>query len=434
MRRLPPRVHSAALTNINTSSRPSWLLPAHVLGVALLQSTWMAVQFVVPVLARKRFDANDWQTLLITATPTIFFSLSIFWNDLFSRRGFGSYLFIYWLVGCAPLAWMGFAGDYWTLLIPHLITCIGGAGYHPAAGDLFRSLYPEKSHGRTYGILWGASMIFGAVGGYIVGDSLSRSEDAFRFFFVGSAALQLAGVGIFSWLSRVSGHSASRRLSTHERTRLRTLIDPIVHMKDVLRADPVFARYEAAYMTYGVGWMIAYALLPIVVTTKLHLDYDKIANSTNVPYLIAIVFMIWPAGWLMDKLGAVRSTGLSFLLLTIYPLGLIWASNADQLLLVSIVYGVAHAGASVGWMLGPVSLAPSPAKVPQYVAIHATLVGIRGKVFQGLGVLLYSLTDSFVLPLLIAAAAYLWSAWQMWRLNELMLVRKQADTLNPQQA
>lgn len=434
MRRLPPRVHSAALTNINTSSRPSWLLPAHVLGVALLQSTWMAVQFVVPVLARKRFDANDWQTLLITATPTIFFSLSIFWNDLFSRRGFGSYLFIYWLVGCAPLAWMGFAGDYWTLLIPHLITCIGGAGYHPAAGDLFRSLYPEKSHGRTYGILWGASMIFGAVGGYIVGDSLSRSEDAFRFFFVGSAALQLAGVGIFSWLSRVSGHSASRRLSTHERTRLRTLIDPIVHMKDVLRADPVFARYEAAYMTYGVGWMIAYALLPIVVTSKLHLDYDKIANSTNVPYLIAIVFMIWPAGWLMDKLGAVRSTGLSFLLLTIYPLGLIWASDADQLLLVSIVYGVAHAGASVGWMLGPVSLAPSPAKVPQYVAIHATLVGIRGKVFQGLGVLLYSLTDSFVLPLLIAAAAYLWSAWQMWRLNELMLVRKQADTLNPQQA
>jgi MFS family permease len=130
-----------------------------------------------------------------------------------------------------------------------------------------------------------------------------------------------------------------------------------------------------------------------------------------------MVVMIYPAGLLMDRLGPIKSTGVSFLLLTLYPLGLIASKTEHQLMITSVVYGFAHAGASVGWMLGPVSLAPTPEKVPQYVAIHATFVGIRGKLFQGLGVLLYSVTHSFALPLAIAAAAYTWSAVQMWQLD-----------------
>jgi hypothetical protein len=51
------------------------------------------------------------------------------------------------------------------------------------------------------------------------------------------------------------------------------------------------------------------------------------------------------------------------------------------------------------------------------VGIHATLVGVRGAIFQAAGVGLYALTDSFTWPLLIAAAAYVWSAWQMWTLD-----------------
>ena len=81
---------------------PRWVIPLHILAVALVQSTWMGVVFVTPVLARKHFGANDWQTLLITASPTIFFSLSIFWNDLFTRRSMGRYLWTYWLWAGLP--------------------------------------------------------------------------------------------------------------------------------------------------------------------------------------------------------------------------------------------------------------------------------------------------------------------------------------------
>ena len=199
------------------------------------------------------------------------------------------------------------------------------------------------------------------------------------------------------------------------------VVEPIGHMKEILKGDPIFARYEGAFMTYGVGWMICYALLPILATDKLKLSYEQVAETTHVPYWLAVTAMILPAGMLMDKIGAVRTTGLSFLLLTLYPLGLIVADGPTTLLIASVWYGLAHSGTSMGWMLGPVSLAPSPEKVPQYVAIHATLVGIRGKVFQFVGVGLYTLTDSFSVPLAIASAALLWSAVQMWQLRRRMV-------------
>ncbi len=399
-----------------------WVIPTHILAVALMQSTWMAVAFITPVLARKRFGANDWETLLITATPTIFFSLSIFWNDLFKRRTLGRYLWTYWLWAGLPLAAIAFATSYWMLLVPHLLSCVGGAGFHPAAGELLQSLYPQAKRGRIYSIIWGASMVFGAGGGFLVGRSLDHNPEAFRVIYPAVGVLQLAGAAIFVVLAHHTGHSRRRSVDHAEdgRSAWRRVTEPIGHMKEVLTADPVFARYEGSYMTYGVGWMICYALLPILVTTKLHLDYEQIAESTHVAYWLALTAMILPAGLLMDRIGAVRSTGLSFLLLALYPVGLILARNANDLMLVSIVYGMAHSGASMGWMLGPVALAPTKEKVPQYVAIHATLVGIRGKLFQLLGIGLYKLTDSFTWPLVIAGAALLWSAVQMWQLHRKM--------------
>jgi len=130
-----------------------------------------------------------------------------------------------------------------------------------------------------------------------------------------------------------------------------------------------------------------------------------------------------PAGWLMDKLGPSKMACLSFGIYFAYPILLMLATNPTQLSFASAIYGIAAAGVSVCWMLGPVNLAPSPDKVPQYVAIHATLVGLRGAVFQFFGVWLYTATGSFYAPLTLAAAGFGWAAWQMWRLGPMMGMR-----------
>lgn len=411
----------------------AWVLPLHTTAVIFIQATQWAVMFVLSVLAKKQFNASNAEVLIIQAAPTVLFVLSIFWNDIFERTRFGRYLVLYWLVAALPLVFTAFATNVWMLIVPHLISSLGGAGYHPAAGELLKRLYGEKSRGRVYAILWGSAMAVGAGASYGVGEWLNHDPDAFRIYMPLSAGIQLTGVMLMVWLARITGVSGQRKLRepAPPGERFKRLLDPVVHMGAVLKQDPVFARYEAAYMTYGVGWMVAYALLPLLATDKLGLRYDQFAESTTVPYQLAVVLMLLPAGWLMDRLGAVRSTGLSFLMLGLYPLGLIAAGTPKELMLVSVWYGIAHAGASVGWMVGPVSLAPTPDKVPKYVAIHATLVGLRGTIFQGLGVLLYELTGSFTWPLLLAAGAYVWSAVQMWQLHGRMEAAKRAEQPDP---
>jgi len=218
----------------------------------------------------------------------------------------------------------------------------------------------------------------------------------------------LQGVGLIGYwlLWRLTGQ---RRELEKSGSMLR-LLEPVVHMRRVLKDDPTFARYEASYMAYGIGWMICWALLPLM-GVRMGLNYDQYAHSTQVAYQVMLVLAIYPAGLLMDRMGAVRSTALSFAMLTFYPLGLMFVGTEMHLIVVSALYGLAHAGANMGWMLGPVSLAPTREKVAQYVAIHSTLVGVRGAVFQFLGVWVYVLTGSFIIPLAMAALGFGVSAW-----------------------
>ncbi len=118
-----------------------------------------------------------------------------------------------------------------------------------------------------------------------------------------------------------------------------------------------------------------------------------------------------------------RTSAASFAGLVLYPLGLLLARNPIEIGLISVWYGVMMSGVNLAWMLGPVHFAPSPALVPHYVAIHTSLVGLRGILFQGLAMLLYTLTHSFVWPLLLASAAFCWASIQMRRLHALLQTR-----------
>lgn len=398
---------------------------SHVLAAALVQASWMGVQFFIPLLAKKKFGATDWESLAITASPLVLASLAIFWGDLFARVRVSRYLLAYWMLAALPLVVCGWAPKYPWLLAAWIVSAVGTAGFPPLAGELYRAMYAPAIRGRAYAVVWGSSMTLGALAGYALARLMTLDEASVHYSLPLAAGLQGAGCVLFWLLSKRTGHTHDRSASLVRRDdsglslgqRIRRLLEPIGHMGGILRADPVFARYEAGYMTYGIGWMIGWALMPIFVVDKLHLNYDQSAQATHMPYLFALVAASVPAGMLLDKIGAFRATALSFGLLALYPLSWALVTSENQLLFVSVLYGLVHAGANVGWMLGPVSLAPSPEKVPQYVAIHATLVGVRGMLFQFLGVLLYNMTKSFTIPLLVAAAAYLWAGWQMWRLH-----------------
>lgn len=406
----------------------------HLAASVLLQSTLTAVSFILPVVAKKQFGAGDFQTTLITAAPNIMAIFSIFWSAVFARLAVGRYIALYWVVGLLPLALVSFATAYWHVAVLAVISAVGNAGWTPVAGDLLKRLYPDVSRGAIYGVLIAAVQGFGALAAWGVGAWLHESADAFRLYMPLAAAAQGVGCIILYRLersTRLEGHETveGTMMSGARSISLRGLLAPVLHMRQILREDRVFARYEAAFMTYGVGWMTCAALVPLIVTEKLGLPYDRTMESTHMAFLLASLVCTIPAGRLIDRLGAPRTCMWAFGLYAIYPLGLLVSGGPLTLGASSLLYGMSAAAVNMGWMLGPVALAPTPAKVPQYIAIHTTLVGLRGAVFMFAGVGMYKVTGSFTLPLVVAALAFCWASWQMRSLSGLLRERAAAKVL-----
>lgn len=401
------------------------VLAWHIAGMVLIQSTQYTLYATTPIIALRQFGARDLESIIFTASPVVLISLSIFWNAIFQRSPLGRYWVLYWLVACGPTALAAFSSSLWAFAACAVASALGASAHLSATGELLKRLYPDATRGRVYGILQTVVMLAAAAMTYGVGRWLDGDAQAFRAFLPLLAGMQ--GLGAFTlWmLAHWSGAEAARlRAPRTGEGLVHAAVEPLRHMKEVLTHDARFARYEAAFMTYGIGWMVCNALVPLLVTKKLNLDYHDIAASGYMAYQFALGLCMIPAGLLLDRLGAARATAWSFLALAGYPLGLALAASSDQLKAVTVYYGVTHAGVNAGWMLGPVSFAPSPSKAPQYIAIHATLVGVRGALFQFLGVYLYKLTGRFEIPLILAAAALVLAAWQMIDLHR--RVRKTA--------
>jgi MFS family permease len=384
----------------------------------LIQSVWFGISSIVAVLARKRFNAGDWQTLMITAAPPTLLTLSIFWNALFHRVSIRRYLVINWACTMLPLAAAVFAQSFWHLLVCFVCAAIGAAGWSPVAGDLLKRFYGDRVRGRAFALVNSAMYIGMMLASYTFGHVLDRNENAFRWYFPIATGAYAVGVIILQRLLRATGAEEERSSSIAAGPlSLRRAVQPLIRLREILRSDRTFYRYEAAFMTYGVGWMICNALLPVLATDRLRLSYTAFAGATQVIYPLCMLVMTYPMGWVMDRIGPACLSGLSFAWLSLYPLGLMFSHDVTTVGVATAFYGTAMAGVHIGWMLGPVTLAPSPDRVAQYVAIHTSLVGLRGILAQGVGMLIYRMTDSFTWPFAVAMLAFLWASLQMWRLR-----------------
>jgi len=395
------------------------VLTVHVVYTLLNTVLYANIAWLTPLLVRLKFgsadaDWKDWQTNFVTAAMPTLLIASVFWNELQRRMRLPAFLVVYWLVAALPLGIIGFVQNYPQLLTCHIIAMTGAAASAPLNGRLLKHLYPDAVRGRAYALLNVVTHAVAIVTAFGIGGWQDHNPEAFRLYFPLAAGVQIVGLALIAMLARRTGLPDE---PAREPFSLGTMLDPVLHMGRVLRADRTFLRYERAFMTYGAAFMLCDALLPVLATHKLGLEYKAYAESTQVTLKISMLLLTLPMGLILDRLGAIRASGIAFAVLAVYPILLARAGGATDVVVASALYGVGMAGVQMGWMLGPVSLAPSPDRVPQYVAIHTTLVGFRGLIFQGLGMLLYKLSGDFYWPFALAAGAFLWAAIQMYRLQ-----------------
>lgn len=396
----------------------------HLVGTFCL-GTAIATPYILPFLARERFGANNWQTTVLTAAVPVTQFASIFWNRLYARVGTRTYLATIATCACIPIALLAAAQNIWHVMILFVVAACGGtagvAAMAPLNGDLLQTCYATVRRGRIFGVICAAQFLATMLAGLGMGLWLDHDRDAFRLFFpilAGCMALGLLSYARISskpfWIAR---HRAPQLISS-------SWFSPLRAMREIPKKDRRFAGYEAAFMSYGIGWMICTALIPAIATDKLHLNYTEYSQATVVIYQLTTIVLLMPMGRVADKLGSIKLAAVSFLWLTLYPIALIFVpaeptfglSSATWLSAFAMIYAIGMVGVQLTWTLGPVSLAGSSAKAPEYLAIHSTLVGVRGIVAQGLGMMLYALTGSFAWPLALASAGFAWGSWRMRKL------------------
>jgi len=124
------------------------VLAGHVVFAVLYSALFANIAWLMPLLVRLRFGADDtywknWQTTLVTASVPVLLICSIFWGELLRHVSLRRYLLIFWSLGAVPLACVALVQNYWQLLACHLVTSFGTAGWAPVNGYLLKNFYPR---------------------------------------------------------------------------------------------------------------------------------------------------------------------------------------------------------------------------------------------------------------------------------------------------
>jgi MFS family permease len=197
----------------------------------------------------------------------------------------------------------------------------------------------------------------------------------------------------------------------------RSLKDALRTTVRTLRDDKPFRDFEIGFMLYGLGLLATTPLIVTFAERRLHLSAVEWGQADRLALPVTQFLLIFPVGWLADRIGIVRVAGLSFGLLALFFVAMTQVDGAHALILVYVIYGVCMAGVNLGWSVGPLHFAPH-GQAHHYAAVHVACVGLRSVVGPLLGLTVQSMF-SFEAALLSSAA--LEAAAAVWML---LLARK----------
>lgn len=397
----------------NAESRHVFKL--HATAVALF-GLYAGALTPMPVILRRHLGADEWQTTVVTMAIPAFAILTLVWNQVYVRVKPRTFLIGLWLTNYAPVAGISFCDEAWTTLLFYVASTLTFGAAFLFNADILRHCYPGEIRNRLYSVIHALGLCFTILAAYVVGVALDYHPDAYQVYL--PIAALLAGVGVML-LIQVSRQPTfrDRDVETPKQSFGTSVVRIFHDMLDVFRSDARFRRCEIAFFVYGMGYMSAYAIVPLLVWDKLMLDYTAIARSTQVAYNTVLLFTLVVGGWLMDRFGPMRVTRWSLTMVILYPIGLMLAQGELSLTAVVIYNALAMTGVQLGGMMLPVTLARRSHQAATYVGIHTGLVGPRAIIAPIIAVRLYTWTGDFMAPLAMSALCYAGGALLMYRLE-----------------
>jgi len=343
----------ASFAAMRSLGAPSWIAPAMVV---LSQASWMlspmwehGVSRVAPNRAFRIFGTLSLLALLGTALVHV--------EPTVGRDGYG-------------------VGDLGLFLACYALCYVSFGGQIAQRGALIRANYKAENRGRVFGVLSVVSRAAQIASAKCAGLLLNSDPRWLRAVFPAAGVFYFCENTVLSLIRwRRGGRTREAGPGFREAWK---------RSARLLRDDREFRLYEIAWSLYGIGFLASTPMIVVFGESDLQVSYDDWTWAQGVAMPLAGILGTAPAGWLVDRLGPVRTTALSYFVLTVFFALIPFASTPAHLIAAFALWGLAMAGVGIVWNLGPLSFAKE-GEGRRYAAAHVALVGLRSVIGPVLG-------------------------------------------------
>jgi MFS family permease len=343
------------------------------------------------VIARKSLGASALAVTLLTMTMPVSSLTSVWWGRLLVGRDQRKFLLLYGIIAYIAISSGLFLNSVAHILAMYIVFFLFNALMTTAENRILQQYIPSSGIGRLFGFASGIRTGIAAVVSVFAGFYMEKVEYGFRHLYV-----LIAFIGILGLLQMTSFKMKRIKGSESIPINRRLLWEPVRKIIKLLKMRPDFLRFEAAFMVYGVAFMMTLPVIPLFLVDDLKFDYGTIGIVRIMIPQLVMILAIPIIGRFFDRSTPHRVAVVFFFLLAFFPALLILSMQFEgtpQTVIVCIafgLFGIAMSGVTLLWSLSSLRFARDE-DVGVYHSVHVTATGIRGSFAPLLGYFIMTL-------------------------------------------
>src|SRR5438094_6029202 len=327
----------------------------------------------IGLILRRELGATPLQLSVMSAAGGACLLLSLAWARALCGHAPLPYLVWPSFVARGLFLLMPLASSAWLFVSLIVATNVFGAAAAPAQAAVVERLYPRAARGRALGLVRMAGAALGVGLALAAGQLFERVD--YRVIFPAAAVLGMAA----SLRQRYLPVPAASE--DGEGT-----VGGLREAWAAVRDDDVFRRLLVASFLFGTGCWIQTPAHPLLLVDVLQVSASQVGVLAAVG---AVATLVGSAYWgrLVDRKSSLEALRVMYLVGAMTPLIYYLAWSPWVLVASSVTDALLGIGLELVWMMVVIDIA-GPARAAQYVAIGATLAGVRGILGPLLGGLL----------------------------------------------
>jgi predicted MFS family arabinose efflux permease len=366
----------------------------------------------IGLILRRELGATPLQLSVMASAGGACLLLSLLWAKAF--HGLPPLPYLVWpgFVARGVFLLVPFVSSAWSFVGLVIARDFFGAAAAPAQAAVVERVYPRAQRGRALGLIRMVGAVLGIGLALAAGQLFDRI--GYRWIFVVAALLGMAA------------SLRLRRLAVPEPE-----IDGVGTPAGIreawlaVREDHAFRRLLGASFLFGFGCWIMTPAHPLLAVDVLHMTASQVGVCAAMAAVATLVgSAYW--GWLVDRKSSLEALRLMYFVGATTPLIYYVAWSPWVLIASSVTDSLLAVGLELVWMMAVIDVA-GPQRTAQYVAIGATLAGVRGIAGPLVGgVVIYSFG---IYPVYLIAAILTFSA--AWLVSRDLRVRVSAPVPTP---